>query len=261
MMPLRFTSLVSTIADPFCAALAAYLTAHLPFAVTFVQATDREGLLAEDAVDLVWLCGLLYLHKCATGQRLIPAVAPAIYGETPANRAAYYGEMIVNNASTYQSFADLRGSRWAYNEEASFSGYQMVRAHLAQQRAWTPYFGQAIKSGAHLTSMAYVREGLADCAAIDSTVLQMAQRQRPALCQGLRTVARLGPYPMPLWAFCEHGARECQQPLIALLTQMHRDPAGRHLLAQWQIARFYPATAEEYESLHAVDELANQLHW
>ncbi|MCB0189822.1 MAG: PhnD/SsuA/transferrin family substrate-binding protein, partial [Caldilineaceae bacterium] len=127
--PLRFTSLVSTMADPFCAALADYLADRLHRAVEFVMAGangSRETLLDTQAVDLVWLCGLLYLNKSAAGQPLTPAVALAMVGETPADRPVYYGDVIVNAISPYQSFADLRRTRWAYNEEASFSGYQVV---------------------------------------------------------------------------------------------------------------------------------------
>lgn len=262
--PLRFTSLVSTMADPFCAALADYLADRLHRAVEFVMDGEngsRETLLDTQAVDLAWLCGLLYLHKTAAGQRLTPAVAPCMVDEVPHDQPVYYAEMIVNTASTCQTFADLRGSRWAYNERASFSGYQVVRAYLATQQEWQPYFGQTIHSGAHLHSMTLVRDGGADCAAIDSTILQMARTQQPALLDGLRTVARLGPYPMPLWVFTEPCAHEYRQPLSDALTMMHTTTVGRDLLTPWQIGRFHPVTADEYTPLRVADALANQLCW
>jgi len=261
---LRFTSLVSAIADPFCTALAHHLSARLAQPAEFVPGKtygDREGLLDTQQVDLVWLCGLLYLHKLAAGQRLVPAVAPCMIGEEPPNQPWYYADIIVHAQSSYRTWAALRGATWAYNEEASFSGYQVVRAHLAQQQEFTPFFGKCIRSGAHLQSIDLVRRGVADCAAIDSTVLQMLRSIDPLLLREIRTIVRLGPYPMPLWVFTERCDPAMQQPSCNLLTQMHEEPAGRNLLAAWQIARFATVAAAEYEPLRIADEQAQLLTW
>ena len=160
MNTLRFTSLVSSIADPFCTELARYLSARLAQPIEFIPSEsygDREGLLNAQNVDLVWLCGLLYRHKLAAGQRLVPAVAPCMIDEDPPDQPWYYADIIVHAQSGYQSWAALRGATWAYNEEASFSGYQVVRAHLAQQQEFTSFFGERIRSGAHLQSIDLVR--------------------------------------------------------------------------------------------------------
>ncbi len=261
---LRLTSLVSTIADPFCVALADYLANHLQWSVEFTTAGEtgsREALLDAQVVDLIWLCGLLYLHKTEAGQRLTPAVAPCMVGETPADQPVYYADIIVNAGSAYHSFADLRGAVWAYNEEASFSGYQVVRAHLAQQKEFWPYFGRTVKSGAHLQSIALVQRGGVDCAAIDSTVLQMARGRDRPMADGVRTVARLGPYPMPLWAFTEQSDPAVREPIVAALRHMHQDDAGRHLLTQWQIAQLMAVNPPAYEPLRITHALAQQLAW
>lgn len=266
--PLRLTSLVSTIADPFCAALAGYLTVRLHRSVEFVTGAEdgtREALLDTQAVDLVWLCGLLYLHKTEAGQQLTAAVAPRMAGETadetPNEQPVYYADVIVNGGSHYQDFADLRGATWAYNEEASFSGYQVVRAHLAQQQEFMPYFGRSVKSSAHLQSIALVRTGGADCAAIDSTVMQMLRCNQPGGLEELRTIARLGPYPMPLWVFTEQCVANARQPIVQALLRMHEDDVGRTLLTQWQIARLMAVAPQDYDTLRIARGLAAQLTW
>ncbi len=264
MTALTFTSLISTVADPLCQATADYLTERLQRPVTFVAAAEpgrREALLDGDAIDLVWLCGLLYLHKVAAGTALVPAVAPAMLGEEPAGEPRYYADLIVQNGSAHQTFADLRGTRWAYNERASFSGYQVVRAHLAQLGARGPYFGEMLRSGSHLQSIDLVREGVADCAAIDSTVIQMLQRREPARLTGVRTVARLGPHPMPPLAFAAHVVAAERQPVIDVLTTMHREPAGEQLLAEWQIERFVAVDDATYQPLHVAQRAAQMVDW
>lgn len=260
--PFRFTSLVSTIADPFCSALAAYLSARLAYPVEFIDAVggSREELLDTQAVDLAWLCGLLFLYKTDAGQQLTPVVAPCMIDEVPSGQPVYYADIIVRAQSHYQTFADLRGATWAYNEEASFSGYQMVRAHLAQLQKKAPYFGHKIRSGAHLQSLELVRNGKADCAAIDSTIMQMGTVHAPASIADIRTIARLGPYPMPPLAFTEPCTPERRQPLIGLLSAMHLEQEGNRLLAAWQIAHFAEVNAETYAPLQIARNLAGQLN-
>lgn len=264
MNSLRFTSLISTIADPLCVALATYLSARLPFAVTFVDGDsygEREPLVDQQVVDLVWLCGLLYLRKRVAGHALTASVAPTMCHEMPAGKPVYYGDIIVRADSPYQDFAALAGRTWAYNEETSFSGYQMVRAHLAKQGILTPFFGAMVQSGAHLNAIADVREGRADCASIDSTVLQMVQHRAADQLTNVRTLARLGPYPMPLLAF----TARCAPPMRSMITQqlllIHADPAGQQLLNAWAIERFCAVTTETYAPITDADRMAQQLHW
>jgi ABC-type phosphate/phosphonate transport system substrate-binding protein len=100
-----------------------------------------------------------------------------------------------------------------------------------------------------------------DCAAIDSTVLQMARGRDRPMADGIRTVARLGPYPMPLWAFTERGDPAARPPIVAALCEMHQDDTGRHLLAQWQIAQLMAVNPQAYEPLRLARALAQQLAW
>jgi ABC-type nitrate/sulfonate/bicarbonate transport system substrate-binding protein len=52
-----------------------------------------------------------------------PLPAGARYGGKP----IYFSDVVVRRDSPYQTFADLRGVTWGYNEPGSQSGYNVVR--------------------------------------------------------------------------------------------------------------------------------------
>ena len=88
-------------------------------------------------------------------------------------RPIYFSDVIVRKQSPFQTFADLRGAAWAYNEPRTLhSGYNVVRAYLAELGERDGYFGGVVESGAHQPSIEMIVDGRADCSAIDSTVLE-----------------------------------------------------------------------------------------
>jgi ABC-type phosphate/phosphonate transport system substrate-binding protein len=116
--------------------------------------------------------------------------------------------VLVRQDSSYQKFADLRGSIFAYNDKNSLSGYYCMRFHLqtyykaseSSSRS-KPFFRNALETGGHLRSLEALLDGRADVAAVDINVLRKLRRSsRPwraklKLLRQLEDVPELGPYP------------------------------------------------------------------
>ena len=84
----------------------------------------------------------------------------------------YYSDLVVRRGWT----RGLRGSRLAYNDVTSLSGYECVRMWLLRGRRAAagpvaPFFAAAVPTGGHHRSLLAVLDGRADCAAIDRCVL------------------------------------------------------------------------------------------
>ena len=82
-------------------------------------------------VNISFLCGLPYVHLA--DQRPAPVellAAPVLDGTRYGANPIYFSDVIVRRAGPFQSFADLRGCVWAYNDRDSHSGYNVVRYHL-----------------------------------------------------------------------------------------------------------------------------------
>jgi phosphonate transport system substrate-binding protein len=101
-----------------------------------------------------------------------------------------------------------------------------------------------------------ILDGTADCAAIDSTVLERQRQLTPEIGTRLRSVAALGPTPMPPLVVSSllgnHAVESCRE---ALLTA-HKDAALRDVLAKAGIRRLAAVCLAHYEPLQQMHAAA-----
>jgi ABC-type phosphate/phosphonate transport system substrate-binding protein len=121
--------------------------------------------------------------------------------------------------------AELRGRRCSYNGPDSNSGMNLLRATLAPIARGAPMLGGLIETGAHLNSLAAVRDGAADFAAIDCVSHAFVARARPELVRGLCVLAWTPASPaLPL--ITGAGTTDAE---FAALRQVIADPGLRPL--------------------------------
>ena len=119
-----------------CKAVAEYMSARLGIQIDYVTDIpwqERERLFDAGEIQILWLCGLPYVHKAdlpANGLELLAVPVPASLRH--GGRPVYFSDVVVRKESHFQTFADLRGAVWAYNEPRSHSGYNVVRAYLSE---------------------------------------------------------------------------------------------------------------------------------
>ena len=201
-MTLGLTSLLSPVSDHRLHALIeSFRESRLE--VQFVDGTWVERRQALDGGDaqIGWLCGLLHTElKAGTRWPLSAVAAPRSTRNAARGDPVYFGDVVVAEDSPYRSLVDLEGAVFAYNEEASLSGYRMMIDALHAGGTDLTHFGRAMRSGSHMASMDLVRAGDADCAIIDSTLIDDLE---PV---GLVVVESIGPYPAPpLVAHADHA--------------------------------------------------------
>jgi phosphonate transport system substrate-binding protein len=194
-MTTALTSLLSPVSDHRVHRLVEEL-GRLGHDVRFLDAPWDERLRAARAGEVAgtWVCGLLHVELGSRGGWLYSAVAaPASSRPGTGGAAVYFGDVVVNRGAPYRTFDDLQGSTFAFNEEASLSGYRMMVDHLRSIGTDLEYFGTTRRSGSHRASLDMVLAGEADCAMIDSTITDEG-------IDGLdrvRIVHSVGPYPAP----------------------------------------------------------------
>ena len=192
---LRFATFLSPVLYDTYASIAQYVGECLgvPTTLHVGQSLDE---FASGKADIGFLCGLLYANM-PQPRSVELLVAPIVQGTRYRGEPVYYSDVIVRSDSAYSSFGTLQGSRWAYNEEASHSGYHVVYYSLLEQGANLDYFGSMLKTGSHLASLQAVIAGEADATAIDSHVLDVWLKQQPELAQHVRVIDMLGPSTIP----------------------------------------------------------------
>jgi phosphonate transport system substrate-binding protein len=209
-----FASLVSSASDAQARRLLADLTGTgLDFEAISGPWEDRLESLRNGNAGAGWLCGFLHMNLAETENWPFRAVAAA-RSNRPGfeGQPVYFGDVIVRSDSRHQSFEDLAGTIFAYNETSSLSGFHMMLDHLRADGKDLSFFSSTIASGSHLASIDTVADGSADCAIIDSTILDSAMPDT------VRTILSVGPYPAPPIVSIDAYADQIRQAL-----EDHRD--------------------------------------
>jgi phosphonate transport system substrate-binding protein len=259
--PLRFASFLGDNALDFYRRVVGYLaeTTGLPAELQAVSG-EQDALFAEGALDGAFCCGLPYVWQSrAVVPRVRLLAAPVMPGERYAGRPVYFSDIIVHADSPFRRLEDLRGARFAYNQTASFSGYVHPCYHLLTLGEGLTFFGAAQVSGSHAASMEWVERGQADCAAIDSVVLEMELRQHAQRARSFRVVESIGPAPMPPVIAAATLPMDLTKRLTAALLQMHTTAAGQSILREAGVQGFAPVHDRDYDPIrHILRALAAQ---
>jgi|SRR5437879_4068856 len=198
--------------------------------------------LASGVVDAAFVCSppLVWLDGAVEA-----IAAPVLREPRFGGRPLYCSEVVVRRDSSYRSLEDLRGSRWAYNEPSSWSGYWVTLARVGR---WT-YFGDVVAAGSHRRALRMVASGEIDGSAIDCQVLAVELRDHPELADRLRVVDSLGPAPIQpvvVRAGLDPGVkRELQARLLGLRGEV----LERYFVERFVLPPDYAPIADALERL------------
>lgn len=154
-----------------------------------------ETLAQPDDLDAHWRAAdLLLSQTCGypfstTLRAEVTLVATPHYAAPGCDGPFYRSAFVVRADDPAETVEDLRGRRAAFNDVASQSGYNALRAMAAPLARDGRFFGEVFATGAHSASLALVAEGRADIAAIDCVTFALAARDRPETVAPLRVLA------------------------------------------------------------------------
>jgi phosphonate transport system substrate-binding protein len=218
-----------------------------------------EGVNYEDVYnyDLSFICGLPYVLRSSSG-RIEPLAAPVLQGTRYQNKPIYFSDVIVHKESSAQSFAELRGCTWAYNEPESQSGYGITRYCLVKYGLIRGFFSRVIKATYHQEAIRLVAEGKIDAAAIDSHVLALEIRDYPELAAQVRVIDSLGPSTIQPIAIAAALPKNLKHNIRLVLTEIHLKPTAKARLAQDFVERFVSVSDNDYDDIrHMLAECEN----
>ena len=263
MFRLKLASCMAENSERFCHAVARYINEQLDVSTEYVTGIpwqEREKLFDDGDIHILWLCGLPYIQKADTSAKDIALLAvPIPDGERYLGRPVYFSDIVVRRHSPYQTLLDLRGAAWAYNEPRSHSGYNVVRAYLSEFGQKEAFFGEALESGAHTTSLEMVLRGTVDGTAIDSTVLEWILAERNHVAGRIRVIETIGPSPIPPWVISTRVPETLRSDVRCSLLAMHQDPLGRDVLASGRIERFSEALDSDYDPIRRMARAAERV--
>jgi len=185
---------------------------------------------ADGRADVGFVCAPTY-RWMRDRVALLPAPVPL--DARAGGRPVYFADVVVRADSGIERFDDLRGRRWAYNDRNSRSGWFSMLDRVGGD---TRFFSELFHAGSHLQSLAAIRDGRVDGAAIDSNTLFLQPRE------GLRVIESWGPFPIQP-VIVRAGVDDALKARLAdALLGIHE----QHDLSPFGFARFAPVTLDDY---------------
>lgn len=256
---IRLTTCLAENSVPLCRQLAQLIPTQLGVTAQYIDKIpwpDRAEQLAASSIQLGWICGLLFMRlRKEQSSPMELLAAPIMAGKAYANRPIYFSYLVVRRDSSFSTLADLRGRRWGFNEPGSFSGYAVVRHHLAQLGEADSYFGEWVESGSHHNSLEMLQDGRIDVTALDSTLFDYWQTHQPERIQSIRIIGSLGPNPSPPLVISTLVPDDLRQQLQQLLLNLHHSATGRLALASSGVRRFTAVSEQSYQSLYEMSQI------
>ena len=185
------------------------------------QGDPVERLKAQDLI-FAQTCGFPLTHRLKDHVQLLATPRYAVPG---CAGATYVSWIVVRKDDPAKAPADLRGMRVAYNDDGSQSGYNTLRALIAPIAQGKPFFGAMVESGAHRNSLALVKAGKADVAAVDCVTFALIAHNAPAEVEGIRVLRASATAPgLPYVTAAATSAADVQR-LQAGIAAAFTDPA------------------------------------
>jgi len=186
--------------------------------------------------------------------------APVVNQHRYDGRPIYFSDVIVRRNGPVAKFPDVRDRVWAHTQPTSFSGCVLTRYHLLQLGETERFFGRVMYSGSHLASIQAVLAGKVDASAIDSHVLAVELKRRPALASEIRVIQVLGPATIPPVVVSSKLPADVQTAIRDALCGLHGEDGARERLAEGLIERFVPVGDSDYDDIRRKSEVVASAH-
>ncbi len=245
---LTFASFLAPNVWPVYEFIAVTVGRHLGCKTRLIRGSS-PGQFEAGEIDVAFLCSPPYLRLAALG--LVEAMAaPVLKGSRYGGKPVYFSDVVVRADSPFQNFEDLHGSRWSFNDVASYSGYFAPLVHLAQMGETPAFFSEWIDAGSHEASVRLILSGEVDASAIDSQVLAIEAR-RSEIAAGLRTISALGPAPIQPVVIASRLPTALKDAVRESLLRLHSGASGRQALAGGLVEQFVPVNEATYEPVRS----------
>lgn len=159
---------------------------------------DLHALWRRPDLLISQTCGYPLMHGLRENVQLI--ATPQF--DAPGCDGALYSSVLVTRADApFDSLADCRGARAAYNQHDSNSGMNVFRHAVAPLAPSGAFFSAIVRTGSHLGSLRAVVDNRADVAAIDCGTFAFVCDELPELAENVRQIGATALSPgLPLIA-------------------------------------------------------------
>ncbi|SCB44186.1 phosphate/phosphite/phosphonate ABC transporter substrate-binding protein [Rhizobium multihospitium] len=219
------------------------------------NSTYHDAWLDPDLL-LSQTCGYPYVSRLQGRVRLVATPEYEYPGCSGADMRSF---AIVRDESRFDSVSDAKSMRVAINQLESNSGYNLLRALIAPHADQGRFFSSVLHTGSHDASLAAVRNGGADIAAIDCITFGNIAQFDPKSIDGIRILAET-PVGPGLPFITRSGASDEEVALLRdALSAAIASPALGETRRVLSLKNFHVLDDDDYARLKFLDDRAGRL--
>lgn len=223
---------------------------------TLTRGGSTHATWREPALLVTQTCGYPLTHAYADALTALAVPSYAAEGCAPGR---YRSAFVVRADDPSTGIADLRGRRAAANDPGSQSGCNALRDAVAPLSRDGRFFAEVTWSGAHRASLAAVRTGAADVAAIDAVTFALIARYAPSETAGTRVLGWSAEAPALPYAARLGIDPETRRRLTAGLLRAAEDPDAAAARETLLIAGMLPIDDAAYAPIPEMRRKAERL--
>lgn len=221
-----------------------------------VQLVQREtyaevnNLIRDNQLELAFVCSGAYVDgHDQFGMELL--VAPVAYGQS-----VHYSYIIVPATSPTGRLEELRGKRFAFTDPMSNTG-KLAPTYMLARLQETPesFFSGVIFTNSHDRSIEMVAGSLVDGASVNSLIWEYLNSKNLWLTSRTRIIKKSEPYGIPPVVVPKGLDPGLKEKLRAVFLNLHKEEAGRRILARLKIERFVAIEDSRYDSIRKMQRL------
>lgn len=190
-------------------------------------------------VDFAWIGGYCFVKSKSLGYLKLMTV-PVYRGE-PHHRSL----IIVHRDSPLTRVGDLRGEVFAFSDPDSNTGFAYPLTLIPRrERNPSTYYQQTFFTYSHAKTVQAVAEQVADGGAVDSYIWEYLASHRPDITMKTRIIRSSASFGFPPLVSRAGVEAETVARIKAVFEAMHKNPAGKSLLAELNLDEFrqYPSS-------------------
>jgi phosphonate transport system substrate-binding protein len=211
---------------------------------------EINELLLRGELDLAFICSGAFVA--------LPAGAPIEIIALPVvdGKSVYHALILVHENSSVRRFEDLRGSRFAFTDPLSNTGYLYPVFRLAELGTdATRFFSSTMFSGSHDRSILAVYRKLVDAAAVDDLVYKQLVVPQSPYWERLRVVESSPDFAIPPVVASTSVPAEIRARMREFLLGLTSTEEGRRRLVALGFDGFTAAREETYDSIRRMLEV------
>lgn len=202
-----------------------------------------HDLWSDENLFISQCCGYDILHRY---REHLQVLGKPWFNAPGCGNGHYASIVVVGESSPHQDVVDMTGTVVVINDPESQSGMNALFALVAPYSRNHKFFSKVIISGSHTESLATVRRGEADVAAVDCLTYELLRLHRPMAIEGTRPLGFTRAAPTPPYVTRTVVDKETAARMQNALLATFNDPRLTDTLQALLLNGFEITSADTY---------------